>query len=124
MTISHTEQLLERSRRRADRLLVGALLDLVLRSGKAVAGAAVDLVLEGELRAAQLLDQAVDGRERKAHVLGAVQDQEHALRVRRPSRRAVAERAGYRDVRNERRAGRREFDAYPAAEAVADDRDP
>src|SRR5216117_1939713 len=122
--ISDAEQLLQRSRGRADRLRVGALLGLVLRGGKAVAGAAVDLVLEGELRAAQLLDQAVDGRERIARILGAVQDQEHALGVRRPSRRAVAERAVNRDVRNERRAGRREFDAYPAAEAVADERDP
>src|SRR5713101_8885970 len=91
--ISDAEQLLERSRRRADRLRIGALLGLVLRGGKAVAGAAVDLVLERELRAAQLLDQTVDGRERIAHILGAVQDQEHALGVRRPSRRAVAERA-------------------------------
>jgi len=37
--ISDAEQLLERSRGRADRLLVGALLGLVLRGGKAVAGA-------------------------------------------------------------------------------------
>src|SRR5438874_645328 len=122
--ISDAEQLLQRSRGRADRLRIGALLGLVLRGGKAVAGAAVDLVLEGNLRAAQLLDQAVDRRERKARILGAVQDQEHALRVRRPSRRAVAERAVNRDVRDERRAGRREFDAHPAAEAVADERDP
>src|SRR6266702_5397091 len=100
--ISDAEQLLERSRCRADRLRIGALLGLVLRGGKAVAGAAVDLVLEGDLRTAQLLDQAVDRRERKAHVLGAVQDQEHALGVRRPSRRAVAERAVYRDVGSER----------------------
>src|SRR5438093_12912553 len=124
MTISDAEQLLERSRGRADRLRIGALLGLVLRGGKAVAGAAVDLVLEGNLRAAQLVDQTVDCRERKARVLGAVQDQEHALGVRRPSRCAVAERAVNRDIRNERRAGRREFDADPAAEAVADERDP
>src|SRR6267154_882219 len=124
MIISDAEQLPERSRRRADRLFVGALLGLVLRRGKAVACAAVDLVLEGELRAAHLLDQPADRRERKALVLGAVQDQEHALRVRRPSGRAVAERAVYRDVRSERRAGSREFDAYAAAEAVADERDP
>src|SRR6266850_7767992 len=103
--ISGAEQLLERSCRRADRLRIGALLGLVLRGGKAVAGAAVDLVLEGKLRAAQLIDQAVDGRERKAHVLGAVQDQEHALGVRRPTRRAVAERAVNRDIRCERRTG-------------------
>src|SRR2546428_13371713 len=122
--ISDAEQLLERSRGRADRLRIGALLGLVLRGGKAVAGAAVDLVLEGELRAAHLLDQTVDRRQRKARILGAVQDQEHALGVRRPSRRAVAERAGSRDIRSERRAGRREFDADPAAEAVADERDP
>ena len=38
-----------------------------------MAGAAVDLVLEGKLRGAQFLDQAVDRRERKALVLGAVQ---------------------------------------------------
>src|SRR5258706_13670085 len=122
--ISDAEQLLERSRRRADRLRIGALLGLVLRGGEAVAGAAVDLVLEGDLRAAQLLDETVDRRERKASILGAVQDQEHALGVRRPSRRAVAERAVNRDVRSERRAGRREFDADPAAETVADERDP
>src|SRR6266545_4492275 len=122
--ISDAEQLLERSRGRADRLHISALLGLVLRGGKAVAGAAVDLQLEGDLRAAQLLDQAVDRGERKAHVLGAVQDQEHTLGARRPSRRAVAERAVYRDIRGERRAGRPEFDAYPAAEAVADERDP
>src|SRR5882762_5383571 len=122
--ISDAEQLLERSRGRADRLRIGALLGLVLRRGKAVACAAVDLVLEGELRAAHLLDQAVDRRERKALILGAVQDQEHALGVRRPSRRAVAERAVNRDVRGERRTGRREFDADPAAETVADERDP
>src|SRR6266850_7488615 len=122
--ISDAEQLLERSCRRADRLRIGALLGLVLRAGKAVARAAVDLILEGDLRGAQLLDQAVDRRQRIARVLGAVQDQEHALRVRRPSRRAVAERAVNRDIRNERRAGRREFDADPAAEAVADERDP
>src|SRR5712671_2759234 len=122
--ISDAEQLLERSRRRADRLRVGALLGLVLRGGKAVTRAAVDLVLEGELRAAHLLDQPVDRRERKALILGAVEDQEHAPGVRRPSRRAVAERAVNRDVRGERRAGRREFDADPAAEAVADERDP
>src|SRR3989441_10091341 len=103
--ISDAEQLLERSRGRADRLLVGALLGLVLRGGKAVAGAAVDLVLEGELRAAQLVDQTVDRRERKARILGAVQDQEHALGVRGPSRRAVAERAVNRDIGGERRAG-------------------
>src|SRR5690242_7535805 len=83
MTVSDTEQLLERSRRRADRLLVGALLGLVLRGGEAVGGAAVDLVLEGKLRGAQLIDQTVDRGERKARILGAVQDQEHALRVRR-----------------------------------------
>src|SRR6266571_1337521 len=82
--ISDAEQLLERSRGRADRLHIGALFGLVLRGGKAVAGAAVDLVLEGELRAAHLLDQAVDGRERKAYILGAVQDQEHALGDRAP----------------------------------------
>src|SRR5881296_1808735 len=69
MTISDAEQLLERSRRRADRLRIGALLGLVLRGGEAVAGAAVDLVLEGNLRAAQLVDQTVDCRERKARVL-------------------------------------------------------
>src|SRR5438093_302711 len=90
MTISDAEQLLEGSRGRADRLRIGALLGLVLRGGKAVAGAAVDLVLEGDLRAAQLLDQTVDCRERKARILGAVQGQEHALGVRRPSRRALA----------------------------------
>src|SRR6266704_2646479 len=50
--------------RRADRLCIGALLGLVLRGGKAVAGSAVDLVLERNLRAAHLLDQAVDRRER------------------------------------------------------------
>src|SRR2546428_10816396 len=122
--ISDAEQLLERSRCRADRLRIGALLGLVLRGGEAVAGAAVDLVLEGELRAAQLFDQAVDRGERKARILGAVQDQEHALGVRRPSRCAVAERTVNRDIRSERRAGCREFDAYPAAEAVADERDP
>src|SRR5437899_8454063 len=114
---SDTEQLLEGSRGRADRLRIGALFGFVLRGGKAVAGAAVDLILEGDLRAAHLLDQTVDRRERKAHILGAVQDQEHALGVRRPSRRAVAERAVNRDIRSERRAGCREFDAYPAAEA-------
>src|SRR5437879_10928724 len=121
---SDTEQLLERSRCRADRLRIGALLGLVLRGGKAVAGAAVDLVLEGELRAAQLFDQAVDRGERKARILGAVQDQEYALGVRRPSRCAVAERTVNRDIPSERRAGCREFDAHPAAEAVADERDP
>src|SRR6266700_6936813 len=103
--ISDAEQLPERSRGRADRLRIGALLGLVLRGGKAVAGAAVDLQLKGDLRTAQLLDQTVDRRERKAHILGAVQDQEHALGVRRPSRRAVAERAVNRAVRSERRAG-------------------
>src|SRR5467141_3883283 len=114
-TISDAEQLLERSRCRADRLRIGAFLGLVLRAGKAVACAAVDLILEGNLRTAQLLDQTVDRRERKAHILGAVQDQEHALGVCRPSRRAVAERAVNRYIRSERRAGRREFDAYAAA---------
>src|SRR6266581_370600 len=43
VAISDAEQLLERSRGRADRLRIGALLGLVLRGGKAVAGAAVDL---------------------------------------------------------------------------------
>src|SRR5207237_6306347 len=105
-------------------LRIGALLGLVLRGGKAVACAAVDLQLEGDLRAAQLLDQTVDRCERKAHILGAVQDQEHSLGVCRPSRRAVAERAMNRYIRSEGRAGCPEFDAYPAAEAVADERDP
>src|SRR5437899_11205360 len=59
---SDTEQLLERSRCRADRLRIGALLGLVLRGGKAVAGAAVDLILEGDLRGTQLLDQRSEER--------------------------------------------------------------
>src|SRR5262245_19650204 len=98
--VSDAEQFLEGSRRRADRLLVGALLVLVLWRGETVAGAALDLVLERKLGGAQLLDQAVDRGERKACVLGAVQDQEHALGVCCPARRAVAERAMNRDICN------------------------
>src|SRR5262249_60452493 len=99
------EQLLERARGRGDRLCVGALLRLVLRAGEAVAGAAVDLELERHLGGAQLVDHAVDRGERKALVLGAVQDQGHAFDGLGPARCVVAERAVDRDVGEERRAG-------------------
>ena len=83
-------------------------------------GAAVNFQLEGDFRGTQLLDHLIDHRERIALVLGAVQDQEHALGVFCPTGRMVAERAVDRNVRHERRTGRAELDADGAAEAVAD----
>src|SRR5262245_22014601 len=99
---SDAEQLLERPAGRGDRLRVGALLRLVLRGGEAVAGTAVDLELEGHLGAAQLLHHLVDRRERIALVLGAVQDQEHALGVLRPAFFMIAERPVDRDIGRKR----------------------
>jgi hypothetical protein len=65
---SDAEELLERSRGRGDRLRVGALLCL-LRVGEAMARAAVDFQLEGDLRGAQFLDHFINDRERIALVL-------------------------------------------------------
>src|SRR6266699_6383025 len=121
--VSDAEHLLEGARARVDRLRVGALLVLAFRGGETVAGAAVDFELERDLRGAQLIDHLADHRERIALVLCAVQDQEPALGVLRPSRGVVVERAVDRDICQQRRAGRAELDANVAAEAVADERD-
>src|SRR5262249_19928303 len=120
---SVAKHLLEEARGRGDRLRIGAFLGLVLRGREAVAGAAIDLVLKGDLRDPQFLDHLVDHRQWIAFVLGAVQDQEHALGVLRPSGRVVAERAVDRDIRHELRTGRAELDTDRAAETVADERD-
>src|ERR1700686_5424552 len=52
-------------------------------------------------------------------VLGAVQDEKHALGILRPARGVTAERAMDRDIGNDRRAGRPELDAYRTPEAIA-----
>src|SRR4030095_13695603 len=78
---SDAEKLLESSHGRGDRLRVGTLLGLVLRVGEAVRGAAVDLVLKGDLRRAQFLNYFVDHRERIDLVLRGVKDQQHAFGV-------------------------------------------
>jgi len=88
-----------------------------------MAGAAVDLQLEGDLPSAQLLDHAVDRGEWIAFVFGAVKDQVHTFGVLRPSCLVVAERAVDRDICNERCTGCPELNADRAAKAVADERD-
>src|SRR5258705_12806965 len=98
------KQFLERLRSRGDRLRIGALFVLALRRGEAVAGAAIDLVLERYLGGAQFLDHLVDDGERKAWVLGAVEDQVHALGILGPAGGVIAERAMDRDIGGERRA--------------------
>src|SRR5262245_18415273 len=104
------EKLIQRPSGRGDGLRIGRLLVLVLRRREAVAGAAVYLELEAHVRTTQFVDHAVDGRERIALVLGAVQDQVHSLDVLGPSRLVAAERAVDRDIGGERRTGCAELD--------------
>ena len=100
----------------------GALFRLVLRFREAVRRAAVKLDLERRLGGFELIDHMAE-LDRKVRVLGAVQDEKHALGILRPAGGVTAERAMDRDIGRERRAGRPELDADRAAEAIADQRD-
>ena len=86
-------------------------------------GAAVKLDLERHMVGGEIVDHVAE-LERIVGILGAVQDQVHALGVLGPALLVAAERAVDRDIGGERRAGRAELDADRAAEAVADERDP
>src|SRR5580700_7831026 len=119
---SDSEQLLERAPGGRFGLGDGPLFRLVLRFREAVRRAAVHLDLERRLRCLQLVDHMAE-LDRIVRVLGAVQDEEHALGILRPAGGVTAERAMDRDIGSERRAGRPEIDAYRTAEAVADQSD-
>ena len=68
-----------------------------------MAGAAIELHLEFDLGLAELLVNLGYFFERVGHVFGAMQDQELALGILRPSGRMTEERAVDRNVGGERR---------------------
>ena len=118
----NSEQLLERARGRGDRLRVARSSALFLGVERAVAGAAVDLELEREFCAAQLLHHLVDDGKREALVLGRAGSGTCPW-PSAPIRRGGRGTRPDRDIGDERRAGRAQLDADRAAEAVADERD-
>src|SRR3984893_17461541 len=119
---SDPEQLLERAPGGRFGLGDGPLFRLVLRFRKAVRRAAVKLDFERRLRSFQLVDHMAE-LDWIVRVLGAVQDEKHALGILRPARGVAAERAMDRNIGKERCAGRPELDAYRTAEAIADQSD-